>query len=546
LAFREFAQLHDQELQADAQADSKDQWHKLLRHLAFVMMQGKTLIDPQLSISREEAEDCLTAYLQHMGWSNPRECAERWLKDLLKYHLIQPVIQPNLEEHIEFRHQLIQEYYTAEYLLRLLPNLTNDQLKQDYLNYLKWTEPIALMLALTDEETQAVRVVKLAVDQVDLMLGARLAGEVKDVHHTATLEQIDRLEISLLLKIQCWAASYSAAAIPRLLKALDEDPEIAVRVSAAEALGQFCGAAAISGLFKALEEDPEITVRASVTYALLGQLECQLQLQLFDQLDSQDEDRWALIHELINLSQAALEEDPEITVSESVAKAFGQLFRQDESSWILKLLKALFEAMDEPLSRELRQIDQFTLEEDPGSTVFESVTKVFGQLLSQDEWSWILKLLEAIEYRSSYERQHLLELSRQSGSKTNFTMVLIALKEEQGDTFHALLKALEHQDADVRLEAAGLLRYFGSPLPLAVLWKLHYQQPDNGLWESIFAIQSHCQFYNYEIFQAHLAAQKADRPTNLTSDRPITYEVNAEVVQIVENNYGTIHGKQTP
>jgi predicted NACHT family NTPase len=50
LAFREFARIHDQELQADAPADSKDQWHKLLSRLAFVMMQGKTLIDPQLSI----------------------------------------------------------------------------------------------------------------------------------------------------------------------------------------------------------------------------------------------------------------------------------------------------------------------------------------------------------------------------------------------------------------------------------------------------------------------------------------------------------------
>lgn len=197
LAFREFAQLHDQELQADAPADSKDQWHKLLRHLAFVMMQGKSLTDPQLSIPREEAENCLTAYLQQVGWSNPRDCAEHWLKDLLKYHLIQSVIQPNFEEHIEFCHQLIQEYYAAEYLLRLVqppdgePGLTDDQLKRDYLNYLKWTEPVALMLALIDNEGQALRVVRLALD-VDWWLGARLAGEVKPEFQPKSLNTVNQ------------------------------------------------------------------------------------------------------------------------------------------------------------------------------------------------------------------------------------------------------------------------------------------------------------------------------------------------------------------
>ncbi len=83
LAFREFTQLHDQEIQADAPADSKDQWHKLLRHLAFVMVQGKTLIDPQLSMLKEEAEDCLTAYLQQAGRSDPRGHLEQLPKECL-------------------------------------------------------------------------------------------------------------------------------------------------------------------------------------------------------------------------------------------------------------------------------------------------------------------------------------------------------------------------------------------------------------------------------------------------------------------------------
>jgi predicted NACHT family NTPase len=134
LAFREFTQLYDQQLQADASADSRKQWPKLLRHLAFALMHDKSPVEFRLSMPREEAENMLTDCLQQEGRTHARECAERWLQDLLDYHLLQTVRQPNFEEHIEFRHQLIQEYYAAEYLLRLLPELNNEQLKQDYLN----------------------------------------------------------------------------------------------------------------------------------------------------------------------------------------------------------------------------------------------------------------------------------------------------------------------------------------------------------------------------------------------------------------------------
>lgn len=288
LAFREFTQLYDhgtdkhQAIQEDAPVDSRDQWPRLLRHLAFVMMQGKTLIDPELSIPREEAEDCLTAYLQQAGRANSRECVERWLTDLLKYHLIQPVIQPNFEEHIEFRHQLIQEYYAAEYLLKLLPNLTDDQLKRDYLNYLKWTEPISLMLALVDDEAQALRVVKLAIDDVDLMLGSRLAGEVSPTLQPTTIRYIDALDISIDLKVRCWATSRSEAAILKLLTALeDPDSSIRCREIAAEALGQIGSEAAIPRLLTALNglssgvrpvlRDPESGIRCRVVEAL-GQI----------------------------------------------------------------------------------------------------------------------------------------------------------------------------------------------------------------------------------------------------------------------------------
>jgi hypothetical protein len=221
LAFREFTQLYDQDIPGNDPADPKDKWLKPLRYLAFVMIQGKPLLDPQLSILREDAEDFLTAYLRQEGRSNPRESAELWLKDLLKYHLIQPVIQPNSKEHIEFRHQLIQEYYAAEYLLQQLPDLLRDEnrFKRDYLNYLKWTEPVALMLALVEERNQCLRLVKLALS-IDLMLGTKIASSVRENHKNNAISLIADLEISEKLKLRLIASTNSAGGANYLQKAI--------------------------------------------------------------------------------------------------------------------------------------------------------------------------------------------------------------------------------------------------------------------------------------------------------------------------------------
>jgi HEAT repeat protein len=278
LAFREFTQLYDQgtdehqAIQEDAPVDSRDQWHKLLRHLAFVMMQGKTLIDPQLSIPREKAEDFLTEYLRQEDRSNARECAERWLQDLLKYHLIQPVIQPNFEEHIEFRHQLIQEYYAAEYLLKLLPNLTDEQLKRDYLNYLKWTEPLALMLALVDEEVQAVQVVRQALD-VDWRLGARLAGEVQQDWHESTVNSVKeamRQKVSLEHEIQLLGNTHSDYASSILITRFTEEEEQDLLPGLALALRELGSQLPVQKLLPILQSGKPFI--AKLTLFVLGRL----------------------------------------------------------------------------------------------------------------------------------------------------------------------------------------------------------------------------------------------------------------------------------
>ncbi len=224
--FRRFTEIYDGQLKQDIPVtdESRRWWKRLLQHLAWVMMtspqtplrrgEGLNQAPPSLggkgvgglgqnakteflvAIPRQQAEEIFTEYLE--GKVNcAADCAISWLNDLLKHHLI----QIGAENKIEFRHQLIQEYYAAERFLQEVGKLSDDELQWDYLNYLKWTEPAALMLGLLDDEGLAVRVVRLAL-QVDWQLGARLAGEVKLEWQEKTVGLIESLNIPLLLKIR--------------------------------------------------------------------------------------------------------------------------------------------------------------------------------------------------------------------------------------------------------------------------------------------------------------------------------------------------------
>jgi hypothetical protein len=277
-AFREFTQVYERSSKDDAPVsdESRRWWSRLLEHLGFEMMQADKPTDLRLTISRREAEDILTKVLDSEKFDKPRARAIEWLEDLLKHHLI----QVTSNDQIEFCHQLIQEYYAAEILLKVLTSprrtsppapllqgegskihvppfpsregglgglgLSEDQLKRDYLNYLKWTEPLALMLELVEDEAQAVRVVELALE-VDLQLGTRLAGAVKPEWQEQTVGLVAKLEVPRLLKIELVNLTKSEKAIPELVKALNHE-EYYVRRSAADALGKIGSDAAINEL----------------------------------------------------------------------------------------------------------------------------------------------------------------------------------------------------------------------------------------------------------------------------------------------------------
>lgn len=121
------------------------------------------------------------------------------------------------------------------------------------------------MLELVEDEAQAVRVVKLALE-VDLRLGARLAGAVKPDWQEQTVGFVAGLEISHLLKIQLLNLTKSEKAIPELVNALNHE-DSSVRGSAADALGKIGSDAAIEELVQALN-DEDSSVRRSAADAL--------------------------------------------------------------------------------------------------------------------------------------------------------------------------------------------------------------------------------------------------------------------------------------
>ncbi|KAM3114165.1 HEAT repeat domain-containing protein [Phormidesmis sp. 146-33] len=222
-------------------------WKTALKALALVMMEGKTPVDFRVVIHRDEAERELSRI-----FPNEQFPIRDILDDLLNYHLL----QNRTVDQIEFRHQLIQEYYVAEALLDRVQQLENEPLKQEFLNYLKWTEPVALMLALVEDEAQAVRVVTLALD-VDWILGARLAGEVKQKLQKQTVKLVNDLieerNLPEWLRVKLWQKTRLDEALPRLLESLNS-PNIEIVRTVAAFVGQTNNQSVVSLLRDRLKE----------------------------------------------------------------------------------------------------------------------------------------------------------------------------------------------------------------------------------------------------------------------------------------------------
>jgi HEAT repeats/NACHT domain len=255
--FRMFTQGYERQIKGDVVVEGDRRWWSgLLQELAARMMNPlvgvriprpealRSSVEFRVAISPVEIESIFTEYFQDKE-TQPAGAARKALDDLLKHHLIQ-----RNGDLVEFRHQLIQEYYAAEWLLVRVGDLDDDTLKRDYLNYLKWTESVALMLALVEDEGLAVRVVERSLE-VDLMLGARLAGNVKTKYQIVTILCIEELKIQTWLKIDLLEKTNSEFILPKLFEFISDEDEI-ICIHAIETLGRIKSDQSVPVLLKAI------------------------------------------------------------------------------------------------------------------------------------------------------------------------------------------------------------------------------------------------------------------------------------------------------
>jgi HEAT repeat protein len=241
--------------------DSRRFAFDLLTYLAFTMVQGEPHIDSSkpsaswIAIPETDAEKILATFLASDRTPTLEDTtkAKEWLEDLVEWHLLQIASDPT---QIEFHHQLFQEYYAAEWLAPQLEKLSDEELQYYYLNYLKWTEPLTMAMSFVKRDALAVRMVKLALE-VDLYLGARLAGAVKLDWQQKTIDLVisecEQKKLPQLIKVICLQKSRSVATTQSLIKALNE-PGADIQAKALQGLKEIANATSLPDLLQAIEK----------------------------------------------------------------------------------------------------------------------------------------------------------------------------------------------------------------------------------------------------------------------------------------------------
>ncbi|WP_245395679.1 HEAT repeat domain-containing protein [Anthocerotibacter panamensis] len=539
--FQSFTKLYDTK---EGFPEETRRWClNLLQVLAFAMMRGETAVDLRVAISEQVAENILTEYLQGEQQTSPRNCAKHWLQDLIKFHLLRLKPGGGRPNEIEFLHQLIQEYYAANELLRLLPTLGNDELKRKYLNYLKWTEPLVLMLGITPEKQQALRVVQAGLE-VDLKLGARLVGAVRTEFQKEAIDLLIAREMPKIVLINLFGETRSSEAVLILNKAL-QDKDSLVRSRAAYALGQIGSEQAVEPLLRALQ-DENAEVRGSAAYAL-GRLGSEQAVEplLRALQDENAEVRGSAADALGQIgSEQAVEgllrvlQHEDADVRGSAADALGQIGSEQA---VEPLLRALQDEDADVRWRAAYALGRLGSEQavelllralqDENADVRWRAAYVLGQIGSEQA---VEPLLRALQDENAEVRLSAADALGQFGSEQAVEPLLRALQDENAEVrlsaadalgqigseqaVEPLLRALQDEDAEVRWSAADALEKIGNPKLLPELWSLFLNQGKTELLSAISAIQERCKFYNYELT---VSKEKESPPMKPTTQKTI-------------------------
>jgi HEAT repeat protein/energy-coupling factor transporter ATP-binding protein EcfA2 len=439
---------------------------ELLQHLAWMMMQGDEQRPTEfaLTLNRTQAEKRIEQWLNQRV-SDPATKAKEWLEDLLEHHLLQVATD---SRHIEFHHQLFQEYYAAEVFLTMFHDrdpqvFQQEQLQQNYLNYLKWTEVMAILLSLMEDEAQALEVVRSALE-VDLILGAKLAGNLQSTFQEQAVNWVIQLTVPPLLGVTLLATTRSQSVVPALLKAL-KDQSLPVRARAIYALGDVGGDVAMSALYEALEDhDAHIRWMAADALKNIGG-EVTIPVLIKALHDQNSFVRWMAADALGKVSDEMIVphllkalKDQDADVRDKVAKALKSI---NSEAAVSVLLKAL---------------------EDRNNNVRLTAIEVLGIIGGERALSALIK---ALEDRNNNVRLTAIEALGTIGSKKAIPALLKTFQNRERDirlkavevlgemggeeVIPPLLKALKHRDYHVRVRATYALGEIGDEIAVLPL-----------------------------------------------------------------------------
>ncbi|NER33903.1 MAG: NACHT domain-containing protein [Oscillatoria sp. SIO1A7] len=439
----------------------------LLRHLAFVMLRGDRKTEFCLTIAKEELGEILKKFILAKV-ENLEENPEETVAGCLRHWLESGLMEASRDCGLQFSHPALQEYYAAEYLGQQLASQSDRTLQCEYLNYCKWTQTLALLLGMVEQEEGAIRLVKLALE-VDLGLGAKLAGAVQPKFQQQALNLILQLKTPQPIIVLLLEITKSPKAIQPLCQALtDEDWEI--RSLAVEALGKISSDAAVSPLATALDYEAAYVRRsaadalgkigspkaASVLVAALEHEDPYVRRSAADALGE-------MAYPKAVEPLAAVLEHEDYYVRRSAADALGKIGSPKAISALGTALnhaasyvrRSAADALKEVSSQEvLSPLLAAVKNED--AYVRRKAVDALGELMTE---AAVLPLAAALNYEDAYIRRSATNALGKIGSETAVS---------------ALVAGLEHEDLYVRSSAANALGQIGDEaaiLPLMAALK---------------------------------------------------------------------------
>ena len=472
--FRAFTRGYEQQIKQDVVLESDRRlWFDLLKQLAAAMMQGEKPTEFRVAIAPAEICAVFADYLKTENPLVPRQA----LDDLLKHHLIQ-----RNGELVEFRHQLIQEYYAAEWLLERVRGMDDETLECEYLNYLKWTEPVNLILSLEEDITLCSRIIQLVLN-IDFMLGIRLVRNSPRRNKLESIEYILTMPIALNLKV----------------KALEFiEPGIV-----------------FGNLFGFINQGYNEKYSSVLVSLIESQLIKQIKDDKFD-----EEDFFCYLFGNDYFSRYVF--DSSASTAVKLPKPY-YIYRRmlNDIEYERKLLRNGFFNMDDSYISCGEDHLKITIK-DPSSYIRLLSTFALGEL---KDTRFVPELTERLKDESSIVKTCATEALGKIGGAQAIKSLISAFDRENEDLF-------------LKIHVARALHRLNRVESTNMLWDYVSITGDTSYLEMISELQLQYQFYNYEIYQKTI--DRTSTTIARASPSSNTYAIKAEVVQIIENNYGTV------